>query len=160
MTIANTTTLGFRRIQARRPLLCASYSTRGVERTPSLPPCYGRYLPKPIVFFDSRKEAYDAMHACRNWLEESDGHQYSKKQARETVKAFVTQPSSTKKQLLQRSNDWLRIRRSALYSPQKRLDWASIYRTSGALYCIVCRKGESLLLCGSRGKSQQRRTRW
>ena len=79
--------VGFRRIHARRPLLCASYSTRDVERTPSLPHAW--QVPKTIVFFDSRKEAYDAIHASRNWLEESDGHQYSKKkQARETVKVF------------------------------------------------------------------------
>jgi hypothetical protein len=40
------------------------------------------------VFFDSKKEAYAAMQECRNWLQESDKHEYSKKQARETIKIF------------------------------------------------------------------------
>ena len=51
----------------------------------ALMPCQ---IPKTIVFFDSKKEAYDAMAACRNWLEESEDHRYSKKQAGETVKVF------------------------------------------------------------------------
>ena len=38
--------------------------------------------------FDSKKEAYTAMQKCMNWLQESDAHQYSKKQARDTIKVF------------------------------------------------------------------------
>jgi superfamily II DNA helicase RecQ len=45
-------------------------------------------IPKTIVFFDSKKDAYASIQQCRNWLQESDEHKYSKKQARETVKVF------------------------------------------------------------------------
>jgi hypothetical protein len=45
-------------------------------------------IPKTIVFFDSKKDAYTAMQECRNWLQGSDKHKYSKKQARETIKVF------------------------------------------------------------------------
>jgi hypothetical protein len=45
-------------------------------------------IPKTVVFFDSKKEAYAAMQACRTWLQNSDKHKYSKKQARETIKVF------------------------------------------------------------------------
>jgi hypothetical protein len=45
-------------------------------------------IPKTVVFFDSKKEAYAAMQECRNWLQQSDKHKYSKKQARETIKVF------------------------------------------------------------------------
>jgi superfamily II DNA helicase RecQ len=45
-------------------------------------------IPKTIVFFDSKKEAYTAMRECMNWLQESDTHTYSAKQARDTIKVF------------------------------------------------------------------------
>src|SRR3954454_5743883 len=45
-------------------------------------------VPKTIVFFDSKKDAYTAMQECRNWLQGSDKHKYSKKQAKETIKVF------------------------------------------------------------------------
>jgi superfamily II DNA helicase RecQ len=45
-------------------------------------------IPKTVVFFDSKKDTYTAMQECRNWLQESDRHKYSKKQARETIKVF------------------------------------------------------------------------
>jgi hypothetical protein len=45
-------------------------------------------IPKTVVFFDSKKEAYTSMQECRNWLQESDQHRYSKKQAKETIKVF------------------------------------------------------------------------
>ena len=45
-------------------------------------------IPKTIVFFDSKKDAYAAIQECRNWLQESDKHKYSKQQARETIKVF------------------------------------------------------------------------
>lgn len=45
-------------------------------------------IPKTIVFFDSKKEAYTAMQECMNWLQESDTHKYSTKQARATIKVF------------------------------------------------------------------------
>jgi hypothetical protein len=45
-------------------------------------------IPKTVVFFDSKKDAYAAMQECRNWLQESDKHKYSKQQARETIKVF------------------------------------------------------------------------
>ena len=45
-------------------------------------------IPKTIVFFDSKKDAYAALQECRNWLQESDKHKYLKKQAREMIKIF------------------------------------------------------------------------
>jgi superfamily II DNA helicase RecQ len=45
-------------------------------------------IPKTIVFFDSKKEAYTGMQQCRNWLRESDQHRYLKKPATETIKVF------------------------------------------------------------------------
>src|SRR5271170_6616636 len=45
-------------------------------------------IPQTVVFFDSKKDTYAAMQECRNWLQESDRHKYSKKQARETIKVF------------------------------------------------------------------------
>lgn len=45
-------------------------------------------IPKSIVFFDSKKQAYAAMQECRNWLQESDKHKYSKKQVMDTIKVF------------------------------------------------------------------------
>jgi superfamily II DNA helicase RecQ len=45
-------------------------------------------IPKTIVFFNSKKDAYAAMQECRNWLQNNDKHKYSKKQARETIKVF------------------------------------------------------------------------
>src|SRR6266480_2663015 len=45
-------------------------------------------IPKTIVFFNSKKEAYSAMQECMNWLQESDMHKYSTKQARATIKVF------------------------------------------------------------------------
>ena len=45
-------------------------------------------IPKTIVFFDSKKDAYAAMQGCRNWLQDSDKHKYSKKEARNTIKVF------------------------------------------------------------------------
>jgi len=45
-------------------------------------------IPKTIVFFDSKKEAYTTMQECINWLQESDTHKYSTKQARDTIKVF------------------------------------------------------------------------
>ena len=47
-----------------------------------------RRIPKTIVFFDSKKEAYTAMQECMNWLQESETHKYSTKQARATIKVF------------------------------------------------------------------------
>jgi hypothetical protein len=51
-------------------------------------PHISRKIPKTIVFFDSKKDAYTAMQECRNWLQKSNKHNYSKKQARETIKVF------------------------------------------------------------------------
>ena len=45
-------------------------------------------IPKTVVFFDSKKDAYAAIQECRNWLQESDKHKYLKKQAREMIKVF------------------------------------------------------------------------
>jgi superfamily II DNA helicase RecQ len=45
-------------------------------------------IPKTIVFFDSKKEAYTSIQECRNWLQESDQYGYSKKPAKETIKIF------------------------------------------------------------------------
>jgi superfamily II DNA helicase RecQ len=45
-------------------------------------------IPKTIVFFDSKKEAYSAVQECMNWLQESDTHKYSAKQARATIRVF------------------------------------------------------------------------
>jgi superfamily II DNA/RNA helicase len=45
-------------------------------------------IPKTVVFFNSKKDAYAAMQECRNWLQNNDKHKYSKKQARETIKVF------------------------------------------------------------------------
>ncbi len=59
----------------------------GVRANAEFPPM-PQQIPKTIVFFDSKKEAYTAMQECRNWLQESDKHKYSKKQARETIKIF------------------------------------------------------------------------
>ena len=36
----------------------------------------------------TKKDTYAAIQECRNWLQESDRHKYSKKQARETIKVF------------------------------------------------------------------------
>jgi superfamily II DNA helicase RecQ len=47
-----------------------------------------RQIPKTVVFFDSKNEAYAAMQECRKWLQESDKHKYSRKEARETIKVF------------------------------------------------------------------------
>jgi len=45
-------------------------------------------IPKTVVFFDSKKEAYTAMQQCQRWLQKSDQHRYSKKQAKKTIKIF------------------------------------------------------------------------
>jgi superfamily II DNA helicase RecQ len=45
-------------------------------------------IPKTIVFFDSKKEAYTALDGCRNWLLQSEQHQYSKKQVKDSIKVF------------------------------------------------------------------------
>ena len=42
-------------------------------------------IPKTVVFFDSKREAYACLEACRNWLQQ---HGYSEKQAKETIKIF------------------------------------------------------------------------
>ena len=45
-------------------------------------------IPKTVVFFDSKKVAYTAMYACRIWLQNSEKHKYTKRQAEETIKVF------------------------------------------------------------------------
>lgn len=45
-------------------------------------------IPKTIVFFDSKNEAYNSMYACRRWLQDSDRHQYSSKLAKQVIKVF------------------------------------------------------------------------
>jgi superfamily II DNA helicase RecQ len=57
-------------------------------------------IPKTIVFFDSKKEAYAAMQECRNWLQESGKHKYSKKQARETIKVFHRNTAKSDKEAI------------------------------------------------------------
>jgi superfamily II DNA helicase RecQ len=45
-------------------------------------------IPKTIVFFDSKKEAYNSMYECRLWLQGSDQHLYPPKLAKEVIKVF------------------------------------------------------------------------
>jgi superfamily II DNA helicase RecQ len=48
--------------------------------------CMQQKIPKTVVFFDTKKEAYAAMHECRKWLQKK--HQYSEKQAKAVIKVF------------------------------------------------------------------------
>jgi superfamily II DNA helicase RecQ len=57
-------------------------------------------IPKSIVFFDSKKEAHIALQACRDWLEESETHRYSKKEARETIKIFHRDTAEFDKEII------------------------------------------------------------
>jgi superfamily II DNA helicase RecQ len=94
-------------------------------------------IPKTVVFFDSKKEAYAAMQACRTWLQNSDKHKYSKKQARETIKVFHRDTAKFDKEAIiaefQRLGEASSIR--AIFATEalglKHLDWASIYRMFG-----------------------------
>ena len=43
-------------------------------------------IPKTIVFFDSKKDAYSAIQECRKWLQLKHG--YSKRAARKIIKVF------------------------------------------------------------------------
>ena len=45
-------------------------------------------IPKTVVFFDSKKDAYAAIQECRNWLQESNKYKYLKNQIRKTIKVF------------------------------------------------------------------------
>ena len=45
-------------------------------------------IPKIVIFFDSKKKTYNCLAEYRNWLQKSDQHRYSKKQAKETIKIF------------------------------------------------------------------------
>src|SRR2546423_1003304 len=122
---------------------------RGV-RTDAEPTSKLQQIPKPVVFFDSKKDAYAAMQECRNWLQESDRHKYSKKQPRETIKVF--------------HRDTAKLDKEAIIAEFQRLAENSSIRVIFAtealglgvnlpdvrrviLYGLP--KGGSLLLCGS-----------
>ena len=58
--------------------------TRADTESPARP----QRIPKTVVFFDSKQEAYRCQAKCRNWLQRSSQHIYSEKQANETIKVF------------------------------------------------------------------------
>jgi Superfamily II DNA helicase len=109
-----------------------------------------RRIPKTVVFFDSKKEAYAAMQECRNWLQESDKHKYSKNQARETIKVFHRDTAKFDKEAIiaefQQPAEDSSIR--VIFATEA-LGLGVNLPVFGVLYYMVCQRGRSLLLCGS-----------
>ena len=55
---------------------------RAARETPHL------NIPKTVVFFDTKKEAYLALKKCREWLEKSEKHRYTSRQIQCTIRIF------------------------------------------------------------------------
>jgi superfamily II DNA helicase RecQ len=45
-------------------------------------------IPKSVVFFDTKNEVHEALEKCREWLEKSEKHQYTRRQIQSTIRAF------------------------------------------------------------------------
>jgi superfamily II DNA helicase RecQ len=58
----------------------------GVVRAPRETPHLN--IPKTVVFFDTKKEAYLALEKCREWLEKSEKHRYTSRQIQCTIRIF------------------------------------------------------------------------
>ena len=54
-------------------------------------------VPKTIVFFDTRKDAYAAMEDARMWLQQSEHHHYSNRQILQAIKIFHRKTASLDK---------------------------------------------------------------
>jgi RecG-like helicase len=97
------------------------------------------------VFFDSKKEAYTALDGCRNWLLQSEQHQYSKKQVKDSIKVFHRDIAKYDKEAILQE----------FQRPAKDSSIRIIFATEAlglgvnlpVLYSMAYRTGTSLLLC-------------